>query len=773
MSTPQPPPPPSGSPTSSDTLPRTPSPKSPSISAPPQTLNFQPPGIIITSAPEEPFIRSAAPSPSSSRFAAEERSRRSAAPSPEERSLKTPSPSPSPSLTGAVVAGPSQGSRSRSSSILGAGVPPLIPGAGNGYSAAGVSGSMPPPPAPTLIPDPPGSTRLAAFPRTRFSSHHVEFEGRPPQQPELLATPLSSYFEGRHTVDPASIADSGRSSSSSSRPYSRNAAMVIPQLSGPASQHGGDPSSSGFQRSGPVVGTGTGQNEDAVPRRRGRSAFERVQDFMRGACMPIAGRKRGHEEMEDGWALTGMVGDGVGNGFGNGLGNGNANGFGNENGFVNANGFGNGFGNGNENGNENGVDGYFHEEDGDVDMDGANAMATDDAVHGDDAMDGANAMATDDAVHGDDAMDGDATIHGATMDAVETGTEHTEPQNGYEDHDEALATAPRQLADPITMSRRNASTQGSSPAERSQTSVVVSSEAPTLKGFARLAHRARISRLAQLIRIDRLSRLARAALYWLPFFGIHHVFMITISISIIFLSILVAGCTTTGLKDVYLLSLSYQPAPPSSPPASQLSPSLSTTFANLAGNSTTLQVRAGYIGMCISAAPGNWTCSRDADALARALNGTRSGSSPDPLNILWIAKTFRDTIVFDGLIFASIALMVISLILLVTYPQWHTSEDDDGSEVEVRPFPSRAVSKITLVAILIAAILMMISILWQHVATATASSMGGSLAYGAVRGGVGAAAMVLGWGGGFLVVVAMLGILVMVLSIQTIQAIEY
>ncbi|OBT50826.1 hypothetical protein VE04_09483, partial [Pseudogymnoascus sp. 24MN13] len=206
--------------------------------------------------------------------------------------------------------------------------------------------------------------------------------------------------------------------------------MVIPQLSGPASQHGGDPSSSGFQRSGAVVGPGTGQNEDAVPSRRGRSAFERVQDFMRGACMPIAGRKRGHEEVEDGWALTGMVGDGVGNGLGNGNGNGsgnvngNANGFGNENGFVNANGFGNGFGNGNENGNENGVDGYFHEEDGDVDMDGANAMATDDAVHG------------------DDAMDGDATIHGAIMDAVETGTEHTEPQNGYEDHDEARATAP-------------------------------------------------------------------------------------------------------------------------------------------------------------------------------------------------------------------------------------------------------------------------------------------------------------------------------------------
>lgn len=62
------------------------------------------------------------------------------------------------------------------------------------------------------------------------------------------------------------------------------------------------------------------------------------------------------------------------------------------------------------------------------------------------------------------------------------------------------------------MSRRNAGTQGSSSAERSQTSVVASSEAATLKGFARLAHLARLDRLVQVTRIDRLARLARAAL---------------------------------------------------------------------------------------------------------------------------------------------------------------------------------------------------------------------------------------------------------------------
>lgn len=189
--------------------------------------------------------------------------------------------------------------------------------------------------------------------------------------------------------------------------------MVIIQHSpGPGSQYDSDHPGSGLQRSRPVS---AGNADAAMPRQHKQSAVGRLKDFfMRGTC--IAGRKRRREEMEGGmgeeemgaWALTGMVGDG--NGFGNGFGNGNANGFGNTNGVGNANGFENGGGAGN--GNENGIDGHLHDGDGDVDMDGA------------------------------DAIDGDVTMHGAiAMDAMENGAEHTEPQNGYEDHDEAPATA--------------------------------------------------------------------------------------------------------------------------------------------------------------------------------------------------------------------------------------------------------------------------------------------------------------------------------------------
>jgi hypothetical protein len=125
-------------------------------------------------------------------------------------------------------------------------------------------------------------------------------------------------------------------------------------------------------------------------------------------------------------------------------------------------------------------------------------------------------------------------------------------------------------------------------------------------------------------------------------------------------AILLAGCTSSGLSNVYLLSLSYQNAstPPTHIDTSQVNPDISRSFASLAGagNNTYLEVRAGYMGMCISQASGIWTCSSSADVLANIVKGaassggsTAEGKSVDPLNLIWIAKTFQQEIVFDGL----------------------------------------------------------------------------------------------------------------------------
>lgn len=60
------------------------------------------------------------------------------------------------------------------------------------------------------------------------------------------------------------------------------------------------------------------------------------------------------------------------------------------------------------------------------------------------------------------------------------------------------------------------------------------------------------------------------------------------------------------------------------------------------------------MAMCIKEATGIWVCSSSAETLANIVKSGGGGSGSagqigDPLNLIWIAKNFRDEIVFDGL----------------------------------------------------------------------------------------------------------------------------
>ncbi|KAF7593470.1 hypothetical protein BBP40_011476 [Aspergillus hancockii] len=150
------------------------------------------------------------------------------------------------------------------------------------------------------------------------------------------------------------------------------------------------------------------------------------------------------------------------------------------------------------------------------------------------------------------------------------------------------------------------------------------------------------------------------------------------------------------------------------------------------------------------------------------MNKTSEGTA-DPLNLIWIAKNFKETIVFDGLIFITIALVFIAILLMGTFPGWHEEISANGSEREVKPFPSRPVSQTALGCIGIASALGLISILWQHVNSSAAASMATSLTYGAIESHVGTAAMILGWAAVVLVGIATIALLVMILSISLIR----
>ena len=109
----------------------------------------------------------------------------------------------------------------------------------------------------------------------------------------------------------------------------------------------------------------------------------------------------------------------------------------------------------------------------------------------------------------------------------------------------------------------------------------------------------------------------------------------------------------------------------------------------------------------------------------------------DPLNLIWVAETFKDSIVFPYLIIVAIVLAFLTFLLLATFPGWHTDTSSSGSEHEVKPFPSRPVSQVALATIFIASVFVLVSVLWQHTAAVAASTVAQDLGNGSreVRGG--------------------------------------
>ncbi|KAH7157121.1 Ca2+ regulator and membrane fusion protein Fig1-domain-containing protein [Dactylonectria macrodidyma] len=265
------------------------------------------------------------------------------------------------------------------------------------------------------------------------------------------------------------------------------------------------------------------------------------------------------------------------------------------------------------------------------------------------------------------------------------------------------------------------------------------------------------------------SRMPKFQVGWyrfVPFLGYHHVLMILIAVAIILLSLLLAGCSSSSplIPDIFLLSLYYK-SYTAVPDTAQVDYNVHTAIENIAGNAH-LAARVGYFGICINPDGGSWLCSNNATALAKEVSVDQ-----DPLNLIWLAAQFKDMIVFPYLIIIAIIFAFVCLLLLATFPGWHEEEDSEGSEREVKPFPSRFVSQIALAIIFIASIFVLVSVLWQHTASVAASVIAQDFGNGAVRSGVGTSAMVLGWFSFALLIIVTIGLLVMILSMSVLSAI--
>ncbi|KAM9882871.1 hypothetical protein VDGL01_02942 [Verticillium dahliae] len=259
------------------------------------------------------------------------------------------------------------------------------------------------------------------------------------------------------------------------------------------------------------------------------------------------------------------------------------------------------------------------------------------------------------------------------------------------------------------------------------------------------------------------SELSALQLSFLPYIGYHHVLMIFLVISVTLISILIAGCTSDSLAGIYLLSLSYVSNP--EPSASNVAASI----AEVAVNRTSMEIRAGYMGMCLLVS-GQSICSKNSGSLEAFVRRTTIGDeSGDPLNLIHAAQKFRDETVFVALLFISIVAAIAAILLLATFPGWHEDNTSNGSEREVKPFPSRVVSRAALGCLVVSCVLTLLTGFWQHLSSSSATTMVKFFTYGVATGHVGAGAMALGWLATFFLIVACIGLLVMILSISVLS----
>jgi hypothetical protein len=120
--------------------------------------------------------------------------------------------------------------------------------------------------------------------------------------------------------------------------------------------------------------------------------------------------------------------------------------------------------------------------------------------------------------------------------------------------------------------------------------------------------------------------------------------------------------------------------------------------------------------------------------------------------------------------FGSVALSFIALLGLSTFPSWYSEVDSfTGSEVDVKPFPSRPVAQVCLGLSSMAALFSLVSALWQHTSAASAAAVIEVSAFGTVHTHIGGVAVALVWLGLVFVIITTIGLLFMLLSMTALD----
>lgn len=85
----------------------------------------------------------------------------------------------------------------------------------------------------------------------------------------------------------------------------------------------------------------------------------------------------------------------------------------------------------------------------------------------------------------------------------------------------------------------------------------------------------------------------------------------------------------------------------------QVDPGVATATGNVVGGAE-MEVRVGFFGICIQPDGGSYICNSNATALAEVVTVDQ-----DPLNLIWVASTFKDAVVFPYLLYVPCPVMTI------------------------------------------------------------------------------------------------------------------
>lgn len=236
------------------------------------------------------------------------------------------------------------------------------------------------------------------------------------------------------------------------------------------------------------------------------------------------------------------------------------------------------------------------------------------------------------------------------------------------------------------------------------------------------------------------------------------------------------------MTHVHLLSLSYIE------PERSISAVDSSTIATKGSYTEQVnpQVLVGYFAVCLVQVniPSPLlivVCSSDEDSLRSSF----LEANEDPLGLLALAFRVKDSILspylryvypnyqffssmYQSYICSVIAALLdfILLWLFTLFPGWQNETDDNGSEREVKPFPSPIVLAAILAMGSITAALLLATAIWQQVAATAAGQTLGQMMSGQIQSHVGVAASVISWFAFVLAVIVVLMVLIMWINIR-------